>query len=304
MKRANLPKNEIIDFYKNGQSCKKISLIYNVSESCVKTYLKLYGIEIKNLRESHLKKKFNENFFDIINTEEKAYWLGFMYADGNIRKNIHKKGYESYVISLNQSEKEPLEKFINSINGKNIKISQRLTKENKLIFSIVLNSKILYNGLNSKGCVPNKSLILKYPANITKKLENHFIRGYFDGDGSVYQLRNMVKFKNHVAIYNSGGITICGTFEFLTELKKRLQFLQNNGKNITKENRRISNTWSLRFDSIKRLTIFYNYLYQDSIIYLQRKKDKFEQIFKERCSTTIIGTPMRTPKVYKEEGIV
>lgn len=102
-----------------------------------------------------------------------------------------------------------------------------------------------------------------------------------------------VKFKNHTAIYHSGGVNICGTIEFLTSLK--VLFSKFLSCKVYKESRRVSNTWSLRFGSNKTIKIFYEYLYSNSNIYLNRKKLKFEKIINERGSTTIIGTPTRTP---------
>lgn len=44
----------------------------------------------------------------------------------------------------------------------------------------------MFGDLSKHGCVPNKSLILKFPTTLPNELVNDFIRGYFDGDGSVY----------------------------------------------------------------------------------------------------------------------
>lgn len=264
----------------------------NVSDQTIKDRLKNNGVKIRNLRDSHLIKRFNENYFDIIDTEDKAYFLGFIYADGNVRINIHKKGYKSYITSIAQMEKEPLEKFIKCINGENIKISEYLSKNKTIVYSVSLNSKTLFDSLVLNGCIPNKSLILEFPK-INDNLINHFIRGYFDGDGSVFKTKNKVKYKTHSAIYEYSGVSICGTYEFLSELKNSIShFLKGN---LYKEKRKSTNTWYLRFDSNKTTKIFYEYLYKESKTFLQRKKNKFEQLINERGSTTIIGVPKRTP---------
>lgn len=293
MKKVNLDVQKIITLYKEGLSCKKIGDILGVSYPTIAGRLRKEGIVIRNLRDAHLIKKFNENFFDIIDNEAKAYWLGFLYADGNVRINVHKRGYKSYITSLSQMEIEPLEKFINSISGTDIKISNWITNVNTISYNISLNSKIMFDGLCKYGCIPNKSLILEFPSNIPIELHNHFIRGYFDGDGSIYKSNSKVKFKNHTVIYSDGSASICGTLEFLKVLKDNLIFMGEKG--IYKEKRRVTNTWNLRVSGNKRCILLYDYLYSNATIFLQRKKDKFEQIINERGSTTIIGSPFRTP---------
>lgn len=187
MKKIDLNIQDLKELYNKGLSCKKIGLKYSVSDTTIKKRLIQAGIEIRSLRDSHLTKKFNENFFDVIDTEEKSYFLGFLYADGNIRINKSKSGYISYIISVTQMEKEPLEKFIKAIDGVNIKITEYSIKStSKIAYTVSLNSEILFTGLNRNGCTPNKSLTLTYPLSIPADLVNHFVRGYFDGDGSVF----------------------------------------------------------------------------------------------------------------------
>lgn len=294
MKKVNLNVQRIITLYNGGLSCKKISEEFSVAEPTIRKLLIKNNIKIRSLREAHLIKKFDESFFNKIDSEAKAYWLGFIYADGSVRVNVHKRGYKSYVTTIAQAEKEPLEKFIKCIAQSDIKITEYLVKKtNSIVYSISLNSETLFNDLNNQGCIPNKSLVLKFPTKIPDELVHHFIRGYFDGDGSVYKSDNVVKYQTHTATYAGCDVSICGTLEFLTELKNNLVFMGERG--IHKEKRKLTNTWTLRLSGHKRVILFYDYIYKDASIFLQRKKDKFEQVIKERGSTTIIGTPKRTP---------
>lgn len=301
-KKKELDVQRLIALYSQGISSIKIGKLLNVSDSFIRSKLKENGIKIRSLRDSHKTKIFNEDYFETIDSAEKAYWLGFIYADGNIRINTHKRGYKSYIISIAQAESEPLEKLIKAINGNNIRLTTHMSHLNKIYYTLTLNSKTMFDGLNSNGCVPNKSLILKFPSNVPENLNNHFIRGYFDGDGSIF-IRKMKKvYKNHIAIYQNGVVSFIGTFEFLSKIKEILNFIPTH---LIKNKRRDTNNWELRATSYRSTEEMYKYFYEnvDSSIILQRKKDKFEQIIREKGSTTIIGSPIKTPVWFNKNRI-
>lgn len=139
--------------------------------------LKAKGIEIINHQNET---KFNEHIFDVIDTEEKAYWLGFIFADGYISSRDN--GFE---LSLKGSDIEHLHKFNKFMehNKDNVKLGEVKNKDKTFLrcrWGIV--NKHLWNTLNNLGCTPRKSLTLQFP-NISEELEIPFIRGYFDGDG-------------------------------------------------------------------------------------------------------------------------
>lgn len=106
-----------------------------------------------------------------------------MYADGYIVK--YKNG--QHTIGLCALDKEVIEKFLKSINC-NMPIHERVRPNGKIAYYVVLTSKTMFHDLESHGCIENKSLVLKFPLTIPDNLINHFIRGLFDGDGSVYIL--------------------------------------------------------------------------------------------------------------------
>lgn len=114
--------------------------------------------------------------FETIDTEEKAYWLGFLYADGTISSKENK-------IELGLAEKDltHIQKFRTFIGISN-KICYR---ESSKSYRFSFRSYKCKQDLINKGCVPNKSLILTFPSasQVPIALLKHFIRGYFDGDG-------------------------------------------------------------------------------------------------------------------------
>jgi hypothetical protein len=273
MKKLNISNSSIVDLYNTGLSCQKIANQMNVSESFISKKLKELNIT-KRSNAVYRRRSWNENFFNSINTEEQAYWLGFLYADGC----VHDKPNGQKLISLVVKDKEVIEKFIKALKG-DFKV-----KQYKDVYGVYLTSKIMFNDLYKLGCVPRKSLLLKFPI-IDKKLIPHFIRGYFDGDGSVF-ISNPKNYNKTSTIYKSISVGVCGTYELLSVLSMYAPI------NIPKKDKRKQgNIWYSSISGSKKALAFYNYLYQNATVWLDRKKNKFEHYFKERGSETTIGRP-------------
>ena len=108
--------DDIINDYKNGLSLRKIQAKYHVNRNNISKILKENNIQIRTQVITSKKYFADETFFDVINTEEKAYWLGFIYADGYITTKRN-NGNQSLGITLSKSDKEHLEKFKRSIKS-------------------------------------------------------------------------------------------------------------------------------------------------------------------------------------------
>lgn len=216
----------------------------------------------------------NQDYFNIIDNEWKAYWLGFLYADGTNRIKWNEKKHKmEHVLKLTlcYKDKTHLEKFKKSLQNDS-PIKDRIIKLNNKEFKScdinICNQKIC-NDLSDLGCVPNKSLILKFPNDkiVPKNLIRHFIRGYFDGDGCV-----------HVNLSNkSTVINFVGTKEFLSSLQ---DIFHNELKiSYTKmTNQRNNKAFQITYGGIEEFEKIFTYLYKDSNIYLDRKLEKFKII--------------------------
>jgi intein/homing endonuclease len=251
---------QAVEEYKSGtisitQLCKK----YHMTGRTLSKELKRQGIEVVNKQNEV---KFNQDVFKNIDTEDKAYWLGFIFADGYIGSNRN-----DFEISLQEEDKEHLLKFNDFMEYDGLNVKERAInlkgKEYKAYRWSAKNKK-LHEDLEDKGCIPKKSLVLKFP-NIeifsSKDLVRHFIRGYFDGDGCI-----TYKDKEHTTVC----ISVLGTSEFLNELQKNANIsykLSNNNKksDITK-----------KFNIVGHPALdFLDYIYKDATIYLDRKYQKY-----------------------------
>lgn len=230
------------------------------------------------------KYNYDKNFFEKIDTEEKAYWLGFMYADGSITRYYKNEKLKSMSLelSLKSEDKGHLFKFNSDING-DLPIQDRKTKLKDKIYTsnrIVVNCTKMCNDLINVGCTPQKSLTLVYPKKImNEELERHFIRGYFDGDGCVHYSKSKVYHKNKEKEYlqNHFSCSFVGTFEFLTSLKL---VLQNEGIKTSKiYNGNTGKAMEIRIYGQENIHNFYNYLYQNSSVKLKRKVEVFNRAF-------------------------
>lgn len=155
---------------------------------------------------------FNEDYFENIDTENKAYWLGLIAADGYISKR--KSGQNSFTLALH--EIEPLEALRNDLeSNKPIYIQDNSKYENKysnnIGYRITFVSNKMVSDLERNGIIERKTFKLKLP-NLRKDLYSHFIRGYFDGDGSVFYSKSQNKIDEILCV------SICGTNNFLNEL--------------------------------------------------------------------------------------
>lgn len=264
----------IIGDYKNGITNKELTKKYNLHRCTIQTVLLRNGVNLKSLSETARKHQLiNENYFNKINTEEKAYILGLLYADGSIRNN----GFE---ITLMETDKELLERLSIIIYNKIIlgyRAGRKYLKDSKHIcksqYRLVVTSNIMKNDLIKHGCVRAKTFKIRFPQLNNADMYRHFVRGYFDGDGCFSVPK---KQSNTAVVHITSNIYFCdGLAEYI---KKTI--------NVNMKSQiRYKNIGAVRLSITKQVIKFMDWLYDDSTIYLTRKHDKFEN-FKLNYKTT------------------
>lgn len=125
------------------------------------------------------KYKLNQDYFENINTHEKAYWLGFLAADGAVVQG--KRSFHVY-LEINELDKYHLENFVKTI-GYTGPLKFREKGKSKT-WAVRITSKKMFENLTKWGVVPNKTYKLNPPENLRENLKSSYILGYIDGDGS------------------------------------------------------------------------------------------------------------------------
>lgn len=260
---------EIIKDKENGMSVKDI-----VEKHQIKSVKTIYDIIKRKGKKKIANKKYNINskYFKEINTEEKAYWLGFLYADGYVRMKNDRSG--ELRLKLKQTDKSHIELFNSCLNSnypiKDL-ISKVIVKGEE--YSSTCSSLSIYNteivkDLFKQGCINNKTQKIRLPK-IGKHLMHHFIRGYFDGDGSISKKNN-----NYIANIVSNKIFIIDLKEYL---EKALSMSINSWD--------YDNYSLIIISKIDNIFKLYDYLYKNSNIFLKRKKELFNIKYKYKIIT-------------------
>ena len=209
---------------------------------------------------------FDNTVFNKINTEDKAYWLGFLYADGAV--SSRNNGLE---LSLQLLDSEHLNKFKTFLkSSSNIRLDFKIGR-----CRINVSNKQFKEDLIKCGCTPRKSLTLKFPSKdiLPEKLYSAFIRGYFDGDGCLSHVYSDTKKQRFTVC-----VSFVGTKEFCKSLEEILS-KENIHFSWHHDKRHDDNVWSIKCNKTCSVKLL-NYIYNNANIYLERKYSKYK-FFKE-----------------------
>jgi len=221
---------------------------------------------------SSQKMKIDESYFETIDTEEKAYFLGFLAADGS---NFTPKNKIS--ITLNSKDKEILKKFKIALKADKLITDKYQESGIKKTFNwystFTISNLKLSQDLLFHGICDRKSYYLKFPTTVPKDLIKHYIRGHFDGDGSIgYRMLPRIRTKSGVPI---ALIAIISTIDFIQSLVNFI-YIETNIKMGIKYHPNKTHSYATLGGSLNIIQ-FMEWLYKDSTIYLQRKYKKYQE---------------------------
>lgn len=262
-------KEKIIKMYQDNISLREISNQTKHSRNAISKMLE--KSDIKTTKGNHYRKYFFDfDFFEKINSEIKAYWLGFLYADGCVLpQDPRGYGEQEFKLSLSEQDQEILEKYKEDLKS-TYPIRRDETKHKKNENSQVqlicsYRSQKTVDDLKKLGCVENKSLILKFPTEeqVPSKLIYHFIRGYFDGDGSISCYKEAYQ------------ISFVGTESFIKTLSTYFK-----GGTVLPDLRK-KNSWYFNLGGNLQVLQAYHLMYDNATRFLQRKYLKFQSLLKK-----------------------
>lgn len=254
--------SQAIKLYLEGLTIAKASKSAGIGSCTLQKQLK-----IKNLTRSNKinSRRFiiNENYFEKIDTEEKAYWLGFIYADGYLSFSKNRK----YIgIALSTIDELHLNKFLIATNStyqiKQYENKSKWSTKKSKYSRVLISCDKMFDDLKNHGVLLHKSLILEFPTWLNKKFQKHFIRGYFDGDGSFAKATRGFTIK------------ICGTKEFLHSINKIIK----ENPALSKRKKDTKNNFYITIGGMKKVKKIANYMYGNCCVSLDRKHERFNLI--------------------------
>lgn len=214
---------------------------------------------------AHRKYNLDESFFAKIDSEKKAYWLGFLAGDGAIT--------DENKIRLSLKDEEHVKKFKEVVKW----TGKDYFHKNTEALEVNFRSLKMTQDLARYFVTSRKTYTVKFPI-IPKSFERHFIRGVFDADGCVNKTIRITCGKSgQIYICYGGEFGIEGNKEFVLAIQNRLAELGLSHNSLNYPGKRINR---VRYGGINQLRKIYNYLYEGATIFLERKKKLFEEILK------------------------
>lgn len=258
---SNDVKNMAHLYFDEEMTYKQIAFKYGVDESEIGLLLRKAGFQSRQAESYHPPYLCDENYFDSIDNQNKAYFFGLLYSDGcngDISRRIE--------LGLQESDKHILESFSKELKTEKPLYFRELSSENpnhKNQWVLQIGSKHMREVLESYGMVPRKSLVKNFPKGISDELLPHFLRGYFDGNGCI---------AHNLKSYD---INIVSTIYFLEIVKEKLKNIGIDSKifNQFYETHPIK---SMRFNK-ENGKKFLDYIYKDANYYLYRKYNLYYQ---------------------------
>jgi len=245
---------EILEKYNKGESTCSIAKEYNSTSTSIMVILNKNGIECRDRATFTL----DETYFEKIDTIDKAYWLGWMYSDGSVGKDGKIR------LSLQERDSEIVKQFKEDIqytgplHFKPTPVKQP-NKQPQL--ELCINRQKVAKDLIALGCEPNKTFTLKFPTQeqVPDELLGDFLRGFFDGDGSILPKKTVM---------------IVATKEFFEGMVVRLPF-KIDFTYYCRHPERQNNITQFCINRRESVLKFLRFLYDNDKFCLQRKKDKY-----------------------------
>lgn len=269
--KAKKLEKEMAEMYASGISSEKIAEKFGLDGGTVRRAIKRQGVEIRPSTENKRIYELNDTWLDKIDSENKAYFYGFMLTDGSVDKDEN-----SFKLSLNIKDEHILREFamilygFEKIDYKPYKVESGEThmSANLRVYSIKFTKRLI-----ELGCGPAKTFITKYPEWMPEYLHRHFIRGLIDGDGCVYLSKDE----------KSARLLLTGTVQLLESVQEILKLnitgFKSSIKLETPERNNIIATLTISNLGVVKRTL--DWLYKDAVFYLKRKFNNYQKIIKQ-----------------------
>lgn len=246
----------------NKQSLPMIQKKYGYPVSTTHKNFQRLGLPCRSVKENGHVYKYNYHYFDAIDTQEKAYFLGLLYADGYVTSNAMGIALKSddiaileYLLDCMESDAKPCI-YTNKGYGGVYKPTEYCR--------VIIRNTHLRNTLVKHGVLPHKSQCL-LPPSLDEEMISHFIRGFMDGDGSIWGTKQKaVSFTGTTEM-----LSFIGEFAIKNGIIKRYKLYPEHHSSVT---------YSLKIGGNIQAEKFLDLLYKDATVYLERKHQRYLQI--------------------------
>lgn len=268
-------KQEIINKYLNGLGIWSLKKQYGITATTVKNILKENNVRVRGYDEYNYRRfTLDETCLDQIDSELKAYYLGFFFADGCNYHDTKTNNAFRLTLRLQDRDIKLLERFAVELykTNKPINIIYRSKQNEKWqdVANLEIQSKQISTKLHEYGAIAKKSLVLQFPTCIPKEYMNHFLRGYFDGDGFISDYAPKPGMRPR--------FSVVGNKEFIEGFQ--LELIKGTNLNLNKlmNHAKTGNLRTLEYGGTNVVKTIREYLYKDATIFLERKKQRFDKI--------------------------
>ena len=264
---------QISDAYLNNKDTLACASQFGISRGYIYQLLDKNNIDRQKPSEYTRKYYLNENYFEQL-TQESAYWLGFLLADGCLYQDKYSKRIQ---LCLAQKDEAHLEMFRNAITDTPLYHGHsKLSGKDRYHVRLTISSEKVYSSLIKLGLFPRKSLVHDTPI-IPEHLMAPMYLGYFDGDGSVYAAQSQTQRGKKY------GINIVGPQSFCLKFQSWMFDKTQAHLNIAQLNCADGKLYSLRGATEASIRIL-TFLYEKSDIFLSRKFNIYKQMIYDHSS--------------------
>lgn len=249
--------------YLNGEPSPTLSHEFGVSIPTVLKYVRMSGNSVRTISQAKRVYHCDDAFFERIDTQEKAYWLGFIAADGSVSDDR-----QAFDLALSSQDRDHLSRLLAAIDG-NYPIHD-LMNDGFPRSAVQICSEPFVRNLNKHGIISNKTYRLTFPE-LDPTLTRHYLRGYVDGDGSFQAPQ-----ESYTRLDGTRGRSLffemVSTLAFCVSARSFLCDQLGTGFTRLKSCGGNDVAYKLRLKGNRQLLPLVHFLYEGATIYLPRKR--------------------------------
>ena len=245
-------KREMCDMYDKGYTVKEIADFYKVNDESLRKKLNSWGVSMR-----HSAYTANEHYFDVIDDQNKAYIIGFFWADGynNVSRN-------TVLMTLQEGDGyilEEINKLLENTHPLDYLNVKKMFPNSQNTYRMAVTGEHMSKTLERYGMVQAKSLVLDFPACVPEDLYPALVRGYLDGDGYIGK--------------NTHEVMLVGTEMFLSKVQQWCSDVLNIESHLIKIKGKSEVLRRLKIWKKEHVKKFLDCIYKDANLYLKRKYD-------------------------------